>query len=97
MTGQFHVDTDRIASASADIAALATDIDSQVTAMMSRLTALEDAWRGAAAAQFQGVLGQWRTTQTSVRNSLDGIGRVLGQAGAQYAEAEAQAVRMFTA
>jgi hypothetical protein len=31
-----------------------------------------------------------------VRASLDSIGQVLGAAGSQYAEAEAQAVRMFS-
>ncbi len=95
MSGQFQVDTDRIASASADIASIAQEIESQVNAMMTRLTGLEDAWRGSAAAQFQGVVAQWQGTQTQVRASLDGIGRVLGQAGAQYADVEAQTVRMF--
>ena len=64
--------------------------------MMARLTGLQDAWTGSASAQFQGVVGQWRGTQQQVRASLDAIGQVLGAAGTQYAEAEAQAVRLFT-
>ena len=46
--------------------------------------------------QIQGVVAQWRATQHQVRESLESIGRVLSAAGAQYAETEAQAVRMFT-
>lgn len=95
MASSFQVDTDRIQAASVDIAAIAADIESQVQAMMGRLTALEDAWRGSAAAQFQGLIASWQGTQTQVRTSLDDIGRVLGQAGAQYADVEAQTAAMF--
>ena len=96
MSAQFTVDTERIAVASGDIARLSADIDAQVGVMMHRLTALQDAWTGTASAQFQGVVGQWRGTQQQVRSSLDSIGQVLGAAGAQYAEAEARATRMFS-
>lgn len=96
MAAQFQVDTDRIQAASADITRIAGEIEGQVQSMMGRLTALEDAWRGSAAAQFQGVVGQWQATQAQVKASLDGIGRVLSAAGAQYADAEAQAVQLFS-
>jgi len=96
MAAQFQVDTDRIQSAAGEIARISGEIETQVATMMARLTGLQDAWTGTAAARFQGVLGQWQGTQRQVRSALDGIGQVLGAAGAQYAEAEAQAVRMFT-
>lgn len=96
MAAQFQVDTDCIVAASADIARISADIDGQVGVMLARLTGLQDAWTGSASAQFQGVVAQWRGTQQQVRESLDAIGRVLGAAGAQYAETEAQAVRMFS-
>ncbi len=96
MSAQFSVDTERIAAASGDIARLSADIEGQVGVMMHRLTALQEAWTGSASAQFQGVVAQWRGTQQQVRASLDSIGQVLGAAGAQYAEAEAQATRMFS-
>jgi len=96
MSAQFTVDTERIAAASGDIARLSADIEGQVAVMMHRLTALQEAWTGTASAQFQGVVGQWRGTQQQVRTSLDSIGQVLGAAGAQYAEAEAQATRLFS-
>jgi len=89
MATQFQVDTERIQVASADI-------DGQVNAMMARLVGLQDAWTGTASARFQGVVGEWQGTQRQVRASLDSIGSVLAAAGAQYAETEASAVRMFT-
>ncbi len=96
MAAQFQVDTDRIVTAAGDVARISAEIEGQVGVMMARLTGLQDAWTGSASAQFQGVVEQWRGTQRQVRESLDAIGQVLGAAGAQYAETEAQAVRMFS-
>ncbi len=96
MAAQFQVDTDRIGAAAGDVARISAEIEGQVGVMMARLTGLQDAWTGAASAQFQGVVEQWRGTQQQVRESLDAIGHVLGAAGSQYAETEAQAVRMFS-
>ena len=96
MATQFQVDTERIQAASADIQRISAEIDGQVNAMMARLVGLQDAWTGTASARFQGVVGEWQGTQRQVRASLDSIGSVLAAAGAQYAETEASAVRMFT-
>lgn len=96
MAVQFQVDTERIGAAAGDIARISGDIESQVGAMMSRLTALQDAWSGSASAQFQGVVGQWQAAQRQVREALDDVGRVLSAAGVQYAETEAAAVRLFS-
>ena len=96
MSAQFQVDTERIAAAAGDIARISAEIEGQVGVMMARLSGLQDAWTGSAAARFQTVVADWRGTQQQVRASLDSIGQVLGAAGSQYAEAEAQAVRMFS-
>lgn len=96
MSGQFQVDTERIQTSAGDIARISGEIETQVGAMMSRLTALQDAWKGSASTQFQGVVTQWQGTQRQVQTSLDSIGSVLGAAGARYAETEAQAVQMFS-
>jgi early secretory antigenic target protein ESAT-6 len=95
MSSQFQVDTDRITAASGDIARIGAEIDAQVSAMMARLTGLQDAWRGSAATRFQGVATEWRGTQARVRESLDQISRLLAQAGQQYAAAEQQNTSMF--
>lgn len=95
MGATFTVDTERIASSSADIGHISAEIESQVAAMMARLTALQDAWQGTASAGFQGVMAQWRGTQSQVRESLESINRMLQQAGVQYADTEQANTAMF--
>jgi 6 kDa early secretory antigenic target len=96
MSAQFTVDTERIQAASGDIARISGEIDAQVGAMMGRLTALQGAWTGTASTRFQALVAEWQGTQRQVRASLDSIGGVLAAAGAQYAETEAQTVRLFS-
>lgn len=96
MAAQFQVDTERIQAASGDIARISSEIEGQVAQMLAKLTALQDAWKGGAATQFQGVVTQWQGTQRQVQTSLGSIGQVLAAAGAHYAETEAQNMRMFT-
>ncbi|MCE1177820.1 MAG: WXG100 family type VII secretion target [Micrococcales bacterium] len=96
MAHQFQVDTERIHAASGDIARIASDIETQVAAMMSRLTALQDAWRGTASDRFQALVVEWQGTQRQVKSSLDSIGTALGTAGTQYAEVESATERMFS-
>lgn len=96
MTAQFQVDTGQIQAASGDIARISGEIDAQVTAMMARLNGLQGAWTGTASARFQALVTEWQGTQRQVRASLDSIGGVLAAAGVQYAETEAQTLRMFS-
>jgi 6 kDa early secretory antigenic target len=96
MSAQFQVDTEQIQAASGDIARISGEIDAQVTAMMGRLNGLQGAWTGTASARFQALVAEWQGTQRQVRASLDSIGGVLAAAGAQYAETEAQTLRMFS-
>ena len=95
MSSQFQVDTARIGAAAGDVQRISAEIESSVAAMMARLTGLQDAWQGEAAARFQGVVQEWRGTQTRVRESLEHISRLLGQAGQQYAAAEQQNAALF--
>ena len=95
MSTQFQVDTDRITAAAGDVHRISAQIEQQVAAMMTRLTSLEDAWRGQAAARFQAVAGEWRGTQAQVREALDHISRLLAQAGEQYAAAEQRNAALF--
>jgi 6 kDa early secretory antigenic target len=96
MSSQFTVDTDRIQAASGDIQRISADIESQVAAMMGKLGALQEAWKGSASDRFQGVVTEWRGTQSRVRESLEHISRALQQAGSQYAQAEQQNTSMFS-
>ena len=95
MSTQFQVDTDRIQAAAGDVHRISAEVDRQVAAMMGRLTSLQDAWRGQAAARFQEVATEWRGTQAQVREALDHISRLLAQAGQQYAAAEQRNAALF--
>lgn len=96
MSSQFQVDTDRIQGAAGDIGRISAEIEGQVQAMMAKLGSLQDAWRGTAASRFQQVTQDWQATQRQVRESLDRISALLGQAGQQYAEAEQQNAARFS-
>lgn len=95
MSTQFQVDTDRIQAAAGDVHRISADIEREVGAMMARLVGLQDAWRGQAAGRFQEVATEWRGAQAHVREALDQISRLLGQAGQQYAAAEQATAALF--
>ena len=84
----FSVSTDSIASSSADVSRISEDVESTVAAMMSRLVSLQNEWTGSASGSFQDLVTEWRATQRQVKDSLDDIARVLGEAGDTYASTE---------
>ena len=67
---RFTVDSDAVDSAAAAIGATVSRLQSEVTALHGQLDALQGVWTGGAAVAFQGVVQQWRTTQTSVEQVL---------------------------
>ncbi|HET7476111.1 MAG TPA: WXG100 family type VII secretion target [Dermatophilaceae bacterium] len=95
MSSTFQVDTAQIAGAAGDINRISAEIEASVRAMMSRLLSLQDAWQGAAATNFQGVVRDWDGVQRRVRESLDTISQALNRAGQQYAEVERANASMF--
>jgi early secretory antigenic target protein ESAT-6 len=96
MSSSFQVDTERIHAASGDITRISADIETQVGAMLGKLNALQDAWKGSASDRFQVVVNDWKGTQLQVRHSLDDISKALAQAGTQYADAEQANTSMFS-
>ena len=84
----FTVNTERIAGSATDIAQISEEVESSVAAMMTRLTQLQSEWTGSASGSFQELVGEWRATQRTVKESLDDIARVLGEAGRTYASTE---------
>ena len=92
---QYQVDSERIAASSAAVCSSITAIRDAVTTMYANLNALQDAWRGAAAAQFNMVASEWRRTQQQMELSLEAMQQALTQASTVYADAELQATRLF--
>ncbi len=97
MSTQFQVDTHAIAVGAADVQRIGGTIETEVAAMMARLTALDQAWRGSASAGFQACLAQWNVTARQVRAALDQIQQALATAGHEYASVEAANTSMFRA
>ncbi len=91
----FTVDTDRIHAASSDMTAIAGEIETSVGSMHARLTALEGAWTGTAATEFQAVVAEWNALQQRVRADLAQIAEVTGRAGGTYQLAEDGVRGMF--
>lgn len=91
---QYQVDSERIQSSAAVSASIAA-IRQAVNGMYTNLNGLQDAWRGGAATQFTSVSAQWRAAQQQMEASLESIQQALTQASTVYADAEAQASRLF--
>ena len=91
---QYQVDSERIQSSSAAVSA-SIAIRQAVNGMYTNLNGLQDAWRGGAATQFTSVSAQWRAAQQQMEASLESIQQALTQASTVYADAEAQASRLF--
>ncbi|WP_375389952.1 WXG100 family type VII secretion target [uncultured Amnibacterium sp.] len=92
---RYTVDSDAVDSAAAAITATVSRLQTEVTSLHGQLETLQGVWTGAAAIAFQGVVQQWRTTQTSVEQVLSSIDRALRVAGQQYVETELANARLF--
>ncbi|MUH59733.1 WXG100 family type VII secretion target [Bifidobacterium canis] len=94
---QFQVDSERISASSAAVCSSIGAIRDAVNGMYANLNALQEAWRGSAATQFNAVAAQWRNAQQQMEQSLEAMQHALTQASTLYADAEMQASRLFTA
>lgn len=70
-------------------------IQDEVAGLHAQLVDLQSSWTGSAATAFQGVVSDWRATQTRVEEGLGRLHTALGQAAQLYADAEQQNTRLF--
>ncbi|MDQ1732884.1 MAG: hypothetical protein QOK10_3043 [Pseudonocardiales bacterium] len=74
----------------------ATEVRGQHSGLKAQLTPLFGAdWSGAAATQFAGLYEQFNRNAEGMAGALDGIGRLLSQAGSSYAAVEQQIASSF--
>lgn len=92
---QYQVDSEQIQASSAAVNSSIAQIRQAVGGMYTNLNALQNVWRGSAATQFTTVAAQWRAAQQQMEASLESIQRAPAQASNVYADAEAQASRLF--
>jgi WXG100 family type VII secretion target len=73
-----------------------TDVRGQHSALKAQLTPLFGAdWSGAAASQFAALYEQFNKNAQGLAAALDGIGKLLSQAGHSYAAVEQQITSSF--
>ena len=94
---RYEVDSAQVATAAASVQARAGTIRSEVAAMHRQLADLQGTWRGSAATAFAGVVANWSSTEARLEQALDQISAAMHSAAQTYADAEAQASRLFTA
>ncbi|MDR2723168.1 MAG: WXG100 family type VII secretion target [Cellulomonadaceae bacterium] len=92
---RYEVDSERVAGASAKVRGSVSSIRNEVGAMMRHLTDLQSSWKGQASTQFNGVMQQWKSTQSQVEQALESIQGALSTASQTYADAEAHAANLF--
>ena len=92
---QFIVDSEVIASKSAQAKAHVASITAEVNGMTASLQDLPSSWTGSASTNFQGVLDKWRATQRQVEESIAQINEALSRAGVNYSDTEQSNASMF--
>lgn len=91
----FTVDTDAVGAAQSAALATMERLHTDAATLATQLTQLQSSWVGTASNAFQSCAEQWRGTQLQVEQSLESIGRSLGSAATQYAEADQYSASLF--
>jgi WXG100 family type VII secretion target len=85
------VTSEDLASASARLSSGSQEIDNQLASMRSLVQSLVGGdWQGTASSSFDTLYQQWNTSAANLREALDGISRLLANAGTAYAATEQQ-------
>jgi early secretory antigenic target protein ESAT-6 len=90
------VTPDQLSVMGGSVARVSADIRGAQQSLKGQLAPLFGAdWSGAAAAQFTALYEQFDQHARGMSDALDGIGQLLGRAGASYAEVEQQIAASF--
>lgn len=92
----FKVTPDQLNTMGTSCGRTAADVRGQHASLRGQLAPLfGNDWSGAAAAQFAELYDRFDTNARGLSEALDGIGRLLGQAGQSYASVEQQITASF--
>ncbi|MDQ1752073.1 MAG: hypothetical protein QOE71_3129 [Pseudonocardiales bacterium] len=98
MTVGLKVSPQQLSTLGGSCTRTATDVRGQHTALKAQLTPLFGAdWSGVAASQFAALYEQFTKNAEGLSAALDGIGRLMSQAGTSYASVEQQITASFRA
>lgn len=86
----------QLAALGTTVARVSTEVRGEHQSLKGQLSPLFGAdWSGAAASQFAALYEQFDRHARGMSDALDGVGRLLGQAGAAYADVEQQITASF--
>jgi len=91
----FSTDTGEMQVKAQAVMATIDRLRGEVTAMQMNLDQLQGTWQGAAAASFQSIVAEWRSTHVRIEESLSSIATALHHASTQYEEVENVNASMF--
>ena len=85
------VTSEQLQAVSSQLGSGSEDVSQQLASMGAQVKSLVDAdWNGAASDSFRDLWDQWHTGAAQVKEALDGISQMLGQASRTYQETEDQ-------
>ncbi|TAP26020.1 MULTISPECIES: WXG100 family type VII secretion target [Micrococcaceae] len=67
----------------------------EVSTMQMNLDQLQSTWQGSAAASFQSIVVEWRSTHVQIEEALSSIAAALNHASMQYEEVEQVNTSLF--
>ena len=86
-----RVTSEELQGVSAQLGRGSVEVAQQLGAMESQVRGLVDAeWTGAASDAFRDLWDQWQRGARDLRDALDGIAQMLGQAARAYQDTEDQ-------
>jgi WXG100 family type VII secretion target len=92
----FKVTPQQLTSLGGSCSRTASDVRGQHATLKAQLSPLFGTdWSGSAAAQFSQLYEQFNSNAQGMSQALEGIGRLLGQAGQSYASVEQQIASSF--
>jgi WXG100 family type VII secretion target len=90
------VTPDQLSALSGAVARVSADVRGEHQGLKGQLSPLFGAdWSGAASAQFTALYEQFDQHARGMSDALDGIGQLLGRAGASYADVEQHIAASF--
>lgn len=92
---RFQVDSEAAAGVAASMRGTIERVRSECAALHAQLSELQSSWTGSASAAFQGVVGEWRSTQQRVEESLTSINTALDRSVQSYVDVEQQNAALF--
>ncbi len=90
------VTSEQLDSVSKQLQTGSEDVSQQLRSMESQVKGLVDAdWQGAASDSFRDMWDKWHTGAAQVKEALDGISQMVGQAATTYRDTEEQLTRQM--